>query len=343
MPSTETLTKLPMPIRSIAPYFGGKRSMAKRIAAELGEHKKYDEPFAGSMAVLMAKEPTGYETVCDMHGGMICLARVLACELNAVRLYERLQQTLFCESLLQDANAFLMSCNREPAWWTRKDTAGEEPSLIRADANMAEYAYWFFVACWVSRNGTAGTDRECFEIAVRWKRGGGDATTRFKSAVDSIPAWHYRLRNVVILRRNSLDYLPKLEDAEGAAIYADPPYLIETRGATSGHGRYLHDFRPMDHHFTPDLFSAGLCAKCGAPKDDHVDQHERLAKILTRFKKARVVVSYYDHPRVRKLYEGWTFVDCTRQKNLRRATGSKHTAKEAPEVLIINGPSLTAG
>lgn len=340
--SLETTTRHPMPIRSIAPYFGGKRSMAKRIAAELGPHKKYDEPFAGSMAVLLAKEPSGYETVCDLHGGMICLARVLACEIHAPQLYERLQKTLFSESLLEQANAYLALNNREPAWRLQRDDVGERPAFQRVDANMAEFAYWYFVASWVSRNGTAGTDRECFEIAVRWKRGGGDATTRFRNAIESIPAWHYRLRSVVILRRDSFDYLPKLEDAEGAVIYADPPYLVETRGATSGHGRYLHDFHPLNHDFTPDLFSGDKCGKCGASKSDHVDKHERLAKILSRFQKTRVVVSYYDHPRVRQLYDGWTFVPCTRQKNLRRSTGAGFKASEAPEVLIINGPSFAA-
>lgn len=69
------------------------------------------------------------------------------------------------------------------------------------------------------------------------------------------------------------------------------------------------------------------------------DDHSRLAEILRGYKKARIVVSYYDDARIRELYEGWTFVEHTRQKRLHAQNGRGARPKEAPEVLIINGPS----
>ena len=41
-------------IKAIVPSFGGKRTLAPQIVAELGEHRAYWEPFCGSMAVLIA-------------------------------------------------------------------------------------------------------------------------------------------------------------------------------------------------------------------------------------------------------------------------------------------------
>ena len=69
------------------------------------------------------------------------------------------------------------------------------------------------------------------------------------------------------------------------------------------------------------------------------DDHERLAEILSAYKKARVIVSYYDHPRIREIYRGWTFVDHTRQKQLHSMNGRGQRKQDANEVLIINGPS----
>jgi len=48
-------------IKAIAPWFGGKRTMASTIIQELGPHSQYFEPFCGSMAVLFAKPPAQKE------------------------------------------------------------------------------------------------------------------------------------------------------------------------------------------------------------------------------------------------------------------------------------------
>ncbi len=70
------------PIKAIAPWFGGKRTLAGLILEQLGDHKQYFEPFCGSMAVLMAKEPSQKETVCDLHGELYDGWRVVECGTN---------------------------------------------------------------------------------------------------------------------------------------------------------------------------------------------------------------------------------------------------------------------
>lgn len=66
-----------------------------------------------------------------------------------------------------------------------------------------------------------------------------------------------------------------------------------------------------------------------------------MAELLGRFKRTRVVVSYYEHPVLEALYAGWTCVAVKATKamvnqGMRDQTG----AVAAPEILLINGPSL---
>ena len=54
------------------PYFGGKSRWAAEIWARFGRPDRYIEPFAGSLAALLAcPHPAPMEIVCDLDG-MIC-------------------------------------------------------------------------------------------------------------------------------------------------------------------------------------------------------------------------------------------------------------------------------
>jgi len=297
-----------MKVKAIAPWFGGKRTMAPDIVTELGEHTQYFEPFCGSMAVLFAKEPSQKETVCDLHGDLINLARVLQMFSCAEELYGMLQQTLFSEDLLLRTQDGLGK------------TPIHEALAYPGEIASVDRAYYYFLASWMGRNGTAGTARKDYQIAVRWTKNGGSPTVRWRNAVESIPAWHERLLNVVILCRDAFKIMDRFEDVSETAIYVDPPYPVESRSQGDGKARgctYLHEF-------------------------DHDTDHSRLSDILKTYKEARIVVSSYDCDRIRKLYDGWTFVDHTRQKQLHASAGRGSRGKEAPEVLIINGPSFAA-
>lgn len=170
-------------------------------------------------------------------------------------------------------------------------------------------AYNFMVCSWMGRNGVTGTQSYNQGFAKRFTGRGGGGAVRFAAAVDSMPAWRRRMRRVTILSTDSFELLERIDDEEGTVIYADPPYV--KKGAT-----YVHDFKAGDH--------------------------VRLARGLSGFQQARVLVSYYDCPEVRALYKGWTIVECPITKGMvnhgQRATG----VVTAPELLIINGPSMTA-
>lgn len=292
----------PMKINAIAPWFGGKRTMAPAIITELGRHASYFEPFCGSMAVLFAKEPSRNETVNDLHGHLINLARCIQADEYRPNLFNGLQATLYSTDLFETSREYMAA----------------RPAIDQADMPDAVAAFHYFIVSWMGRNGTAGTERINYQKATRWTPGGGSGPTRFRNAVDSIPAWAQRLRNVDIQNMDGFQLIQKISDQDGVVIYADPPYKQAGRGGA----RYEHEFQDNKG----GIFSSH-------------DDHARLAEAFGRFQKARVVVSYYDDAEIRELYAGWTVVEHTRQKNLHVQNRRGAGACEAPEILLINGPS----
>jgi DNA adenine methylase len=169
-------------------------------------------------------------------------------------------------------------------------------------------AFDYCLCAWLGRNGVAGTSSYNQGFCVRYTANGGHAAKRFQSVMESIPAWYHRLRNVTILCRDAFDLLPRIEDKAGTALYIDPPYLVKGT-------KYVHDFTDEDH--------------------------ERLAGLLCRFEKARVVISYYQHERLETLYpkSRWTHIEAFQTKSLvsQGQRGKTGSAVIAPEMLIVNG------
>ena len=91
----------------------------------------------------------------------------------------------------------------------------------------------------------------------------------------------------MFLQRSIFDVIPKIEDKVGTLIYVDPPYLVKS-------ARYIHDFK--------------------------LEQHQRMHQLLSRFRRTRVVVSYYPHPEICTLYESWGRHDIPVTKRLGAAS-----------------------
>jgi DNA adenine methylase len=303
-------------LAAIAPWFGGKRTLAPSIVEELGVHRSFYDVFCGGCSVLFGKPVSSMETCNDLHGDLVTTAMVLASR-SWRALYERVDRMLLCQELI-DSFVADMAETIVPPGDTRSVT---EAHVERAAAVLA--------VAWIGRNGVAGTKRTNYAMAICWTQGGGSPGIRWRSAVDSVPSWHDRLKGVVILNRDGFEVLGSIQDEEGTAIYVDPPYFQNTRGG-GGSSRYLHDFAENDGADGGHLF-------------DVEDDHCRLARALQRFKKARVVVSYYDHPRLAALYRGWWCRKVYRQKNLHVQNRRGMGECEAPEVLLMNGPSRVGG
>lgn len=291
--------RVEMPISALAPWFGSKRTLAPRIVEALGPHRCYWEPFAGGMAVLFAKSVCTAETVNDLHGDLVNLARVVRDVKCGPELYRRVRLTLCGDEEFTDAKAAVH------ARTLPDDAEHEAPDVGRAES----YLKWV----WMGRNGAAGLEpSNKGGFCVRWSGNGGSPGVRWAGVVRSIAAWRRRLARVTVLRRDAFEVIGEIKDEKGTAIYCDPPYLGKS-------DRYTHDFETHD--------GGGLMG----------DDHTRLARALHRFRKARVVVSYYAHPRLAHLYpteEGWTHTEITVNRNMSNSSG---TAAKAVEVLIGRG------
>jgi hypothetical protein len=169
------------------------------------------------------------------------------------------------------------------------DTPDEETILRWAEA--------MFVASWLARSGSAGTKSE-FDatLALRWAAGGGDSAVRFQNAIRSINAWRRSLRRATFSSVDVFAFLEKCKDVPQHAIYCDQPFP----GGPGDKYKY---------HFT-------------------LQQTKRLSEELLRFRQARVVSRFYDHPVVREMYPEteWTW---------HHLSGRKQTNAPAPEVLLV--------
>ncbi|MGC1275045.1 MAG: DNA adenine methylase [Planctomycetaceae bacterium] len=206
-------------IKALAPWFGSKRNLAPEIVAELGLHRAYWEPFCGSMAITLVKPQCSMETVNDLNGDLINLARTIQHPTEGPRLYRRLRRV-----------------------WMSSELFVESATVIKSAAfeSTPDRAFHYFVFCWMGRNGDSGTTKVGYGFCKRFTKNGGHAATRFAGVVDSVPAFRRRLRNVTILSECGLGLLERIEDADGTVIYCDPPYIV--KGA-----KYFHDFAADDH------------------------------------------------------------------------------------------------
>lgn len=317
------LTVIPrMKIKALSPWFGSKRTLAQAIIEELGVHRAYFEPFCGSMAVLLAKAPAAMETVNDLHGDLVNLARVVQHPKLGQRLYRRCRRLLMVETLFKEAAR---------RWKVRGIPPADTPDIERAID--------FFYTSWVGRNGVVGTKSYDQGFAARYTPGGGHGGTRWRQAVSSIPAWRRRLASVTILNRCGFKLLDAISDEDGVVVYVDPPYVV--KGA-----RYVFDDNIKPACVSEDEWIAALEFANQHTFDipiERVAWHYVLAQRVKRFQKARVVVSYYEHPLVRLLYPQFVVRKCPVVKALVQGNGHVKGAVEAPEILLLNGPSYANG
>lgn len=189
------------PLKPPFAYYGGKTTLAPKIAELLPKHDHYVEPFAGSMAVLLAKEPTGWETVNDLDGDLVNFWKVLRDQ------PEELERV-----------AMLTPHSRDE-YEASKDLAGDDLERARK--------------VWVRlTQGRSHSMKPTGWWSIRRKSGRGtgpsDDSVSFAARLAGIAE---RIRKVTIENRDAIELVRDYGAEPSVCIYADPPYLGSTRSA----------------------------------------------------------------------------------------------------------------
>jgi len=188
-------------------YFGGKTRLAPWIVAHLPAHRHYVEPFAGSLAVLLAKPRAKLETVNDLDGDLMTFWRVLR---------DRPEELVRACALTPHARAEFEGC------WASVEL-GIADDLERARA------------VWVLLSQGRG--------ARAWRSGWRHFADPGGTSV-GMPGYLHaylgrmvdaaeRLAGVSLEARHALDVIERYGRHDGVLIYADPPYLDSERRAAT--------------------------------------------------------------------------------------------------------------
>lgn len=201
-------------MRPPTPYFGSKATIAARIVALLPEHGHYVEPFAGSMAVLLAKPPSPMETVNDLDGELVNFWRILRDRPEDL--------TRVCE-LTPHSRAEL--------------TAAWEPA---ADDLERARRVWVRLT-----QGRGGTMRR-----TGWRHSIADIGTSMPAYLDAyrgrlLPVAE-RIAGVTLECRPALELIATYGSRPAVLLYVDPPYLGTTRGDSNS--RYGVEMRDPQQH-----------------------------------------------------------------------------------------------
>jgi DNA adenine methylase len=189
-------------------WHGGKHYLARRIVSLMPPHIHYVEPFAGGLAVLLAKDPEGKsEVVNDLHRDLTNYWRVQQDVDSFGRFHRIVQAVPFSEAEWQDARDGLL---RYP------------------DADPVQRAVWFFI---FNRQSLAGRmDTFATLSRNRTRRWRNEQASAWETAIEGLPAVNARLRRVAILCRPALEVIHQ-QDGPNTLFYLDPPYLGATRSA----------------------------------------------------------------------------------------------------------------
>jgi DNA adenine methylase len=198
-------------------WYGGKFNHLGWLLPRLPECHHYCEPFAGSAAVLLNREPAPVETYNDIDGEVANFFRVLRDKSD--ELVRAIALTPFSREEFYHAIA----------------SNGETISSV-------ERARRFFVRARQARTGLAQT-----ASLGRWanckrttRAGMSGVVSRWLGSVHMLPEIAERLLRVQIENRPAIEII-RLYDDKDTLFYCDPPYPHEARGDDRAYGFEMTD------------------------------------------------------------------------------------------------------
>lgn len=199
-------------------WYGGKFNHLNWLLPLLPKCHHYCEPFGGSAAVLLNREPSPVETYNDIDGEVANFFRVL-----------RNQKETLIEAI------GLTPFSREEFFYAVAKDQNAVSDLERARR--------FFVRARQARTGLAQT-----ASLGRWanckntsRAGMSGVISRWLGSVEALPSIALRLLRVQIENRPALEAI-KLYDDTSTLFYCDPPYVHEARGDKKAYGFEMRDY-----------------------------------------------------------------------------------------------------
>ncbi len=198
-------------------WYGGKFSHLDWLLPLLPQATHYCEPFGGSGAVLLNREPSPIETYNDLDGEVVNFFRMLRRYKD--QLIEAISLTPFSRE------EFDLAC-----------------SPIEKNITNLERARRFFVRARQVRTGLAQT-----ATLGRWanckntsRAGMSGVVSRWLGGVEGLEPIAKRLLRVQIENRPSVEVI-KLYDSPETLFYCDPPYAHSSRGDSKAYGFEMSD------------------------------------------------------------------------------------------------------
>ena len=194
-------------------YYGAKVGIASRIAAVLPSHGHYVEPFAGSLAVLLAKTPADHETVNDIDGDLMTFWRMLR----------------------DDPEGLERVCALTP------HSRAEHKAAYKPAADDLERArrVWIMLT-----QGRGGTLRPTGWRYYQDPAGSSASMPRYLSGyVARMAPAAARLARVSLECRPALEVIEAYGREPCCLLYCDPPYLGSLRSLN-----YQHEMSSEDEH-----------------------------------------------------------------------------------------------
>lgn len=194
-------------------YYGGKTMIADRIVSLLPEHRHYVEPFAGSLAVLLAKPRLAFETVNDLDGRLMTFWRVLR----------------------DRPEDLLRVCSLTPH--SREEY--EQAYQLGEDLDDLERARRVWTILTQGRSGSLRkTGWRCYEDSTATS---SSMPRYLRGYVERLGPAAERLMGVQIECRDALDVIRDYGEHAETLIYADPPYLGSVRASRQYGVEMSHD------------------------------------------------------------------------------------------------------
>jgi DNA adenine methylase len=212
------------PVAGPLKWHGGKHYLARRIVERMPRHLHYVEPFAGGLAVLLARDPADPRLWAGDSSGVRGVSEV-ANDLDG--------RLVNFWRVLRDEGAFARFARQVEALPLSRDewdaAAVEPPGDPVADAVA------FFVRC---RQSLAGRQTSFTPLTrTRTRRGMNGNASEWLSAVEGLADVHARIRPVVLENMPAVQLIRR-EDGPGTLFYCDPPYPHPTRTAKNVYGAF---------------------------------------------------------------------------------------------------------